>query len=264
MNNKKTQWVPVLTNPKQLCLTTQNWLEVGQKIACCYLDELLVKPGSSLLSNLPSLASYVNWQGTLVLNASQLKGNKSQNITIKSPYDGSTIQHELSDVWSLIVKLQPDVVLMPQRMVQALSPLLAEQKHDMKLFWHASEYARVDMADFYGVYGSYDEVKDVNEVRYAIQSENQSFNGLIDLNSVDYLESNEPVQKAIDGLLYTATEELDIKDKVHALDFEPIDKACHCPTCLAPFSKAYLHHLYEHTPLLCQRFLAEHNSYFRQ
>jgi queuine tRNA-ribosyltransferase len=44
-----------------------------------------------------------------------------------------------------------------------------------------------------------------------------------------------------------------------AMLFMGLDGMCSCPTCLAGFTWAYLHHLLASTPGLCQRLLIQHN-----
>ena len=39
---------------------------------------------------------------------------------------------------------------------------------------------------------------------------------------------------------------------------------CSCETCSQGFTRAYFHHLLQHTPLLAQRFLVIHNVFFTQ
>jgi|TARA_R110002126_G_scaffold1177_4_gene7034 queuine tRNA-ribosyltransferase len=74
---------------------------------------------------------------------------------------------------------------------------------------------------------------------------------------------NKPGQDALKGLMYASGDELDylITDTKYAMDFSILDKACVCPACSDGFTRAYFHHLYVHTPLLCQRWLVMHNQY---
>ena len=46
------------------------------------------------------------------------------------------------------------------------------------------------------------------------------------------------------------------------MQFETIDPECTCPTCSQQFTKAYLHHLLQQTPLLCHRLLIQHNVFW--
>lgn len=81
---------------------------------------------------------------------------------------------------------------------------------------------------------------------------------------VEYIESCEPAQLGLNGTVYTTEGIIDLKDERFAQQFETINSRCSCCTCAASFTKAYLHHLFLHTPLLCQRLLIQHNGYHVQ
>ena len=76
-----------------------------------------------------------------------------------------------------------------------------------------------------------------------------------------WVESDLPMLDAYNGLVYTYTDVIDIKSEENLLQIKPIDNLCKCPTCVNGLTRAYLHHLYMHTPLLCQRLLMQHNAY---
>lgn len=82
---------------------------------------------------------------------------------------------------------------------------------------------------------------------------------------IDYVESNQPALDGYHGIVYEKSNSFSVQDETQRLQFEVIDCACGCPTCRQGFTRAYLHHLFQHTPLLCQRLLIQHNSYsFKQ
>ena len=74
--------------------------------------------------------------------------------------------------------------------------------------------------------------------------------------------SDEPAKAAMQGIVYTKEGDIDLTDPKFQMQFTNIDDSCSCPTCNQKLSKAYLHHLLIHTPLLCQRFLIQHNAFF--
>lgn len=74
-----------------------------------------------------------------------------------------------------------------------------------------------------------------------------------------WFESDAPVQAAIKGQVFTSAGMLDLKEVNTVTQFEVIDATCECPVCKQGLTRAYLSHLYINTPLLCQRFLAQHN-----
>lgn len=78
-----------------------------------------------------------------------------------------------------------------------------------------------------------------------------------------WIESDTPAANGMKGRIYTSSGVIDITDSSHALQFFPLDDACACPTCQTGFTRAYLHHLLAQTPLLCQRYLIQHNVWQR-
>ena len=82
-------------------------------------------------------------------------------------------------------------------------------------------------------------------------------------NEAVFSDGDKPAQDALQGLMYTSNtaETLLITDKKYAMDFSVMDAACACPACADGFTRAYFHHLYTHTPLLCQRWLIMHNQW---
>ena len=78
---------------------------------------------------------------------------------------------------------------------------------------------------------------------------------------VQYIVSNSPAQDAYQGQVYTQEGILSLTDESYRLDMNRIADACRCPTCEQQLTRAYLSHLFEHTPLLCQRFLIQHNCF---
>ena len=79
---------------------------------------------------------------------------------------------------------------------------------------------------------------------------------------VEYVSSNVPASDACNGRIYSDDGLIVLKDDAYRMDFNTIDKTCSCPTCDQQLTRAYLHHLFDHTPLLCQRFLIQHNIRF--
>lgn len=73
-----------------------------------------------------------------------------------------------------------------------------------------------------------------------------------------------PAADAMQGKLYVDAGRISILDHRYTEDFTPIDEGCDCPCCKQAFTRAYLHHLLMQTPLLCQRFLIQHNVHYFQ
>ncbi len=72
-------------------------------------------------------------------------------------------------------------------------------------------------------------------------------------------ENNQPAEDALNGLIYTRKNTFSICSDHHTKDFALLDDTCTCPACNAGFTRAYFYHLYQHTPLLCHRWLIMHN-----
>ena len=81
-----------------------------------------------------------------------------------------------------------------------------------------------------------------------------------------FSHGDKPGQDALKGLMYTSNKASTflITDKQYAMDFSVMDEQCACPACEDGFTRAYFHHLYTHTPLLCQRWLVMHNQWLNQ
>lgn len=76
-----------------------------------------------------------------------------------------------------------------------------------------------------------------------------------------YIESDKPAVDAMQAIVYNREGEINLRDKDYAHQHQPIDPCCHCPSCSQQLTRAYLHHLLMQTPLLCQRFLIQHNVF---
>ncbi len=89
-----------------------------------------------------------------------------------------------------------------------------------------------------------------------------------DCESEGYDLSDKPSADGYQGRIYRAESSVirtvSILDTVFSEHFAPIDSACICPTCQQGLTCAYLHYLYQSTPLLCQRYLIMHNVQMRQ
>ena len=80
-------------------------------------------------------------------------------------------------------------------------------------------------------------------------------------NGVDMFDCVLPTRCARNGLLFTSTGRLTIKNKAYAEDARPLDETCGCYTCRT-FSRAYLRHLFMAKELLAMRLNTLHNLHF--
>jgi len=99
-------------------------------------------------------------------------------------------------------------------------------------------------------------------------------------HGVDTFDCVQPTRLARVGVVFTRTQNANIKNQhesdeldvmkrysidvtksLYAMDDQPIDPTCHCPTC-AQYSRGYLHHLFHVRELSAYRLATIHNLYF--
>jgi len=263
---QSTHFIPILTTNAGRCLTAANWQDVGINIAAFNLSELLMKPGFELLSTIPDLASYVGWQGDVVLNATMPKIDKDGGYTIRSEYDGSRRRYTLDEIIALITQLKPQLLLLPDGIQDAWQTL----PYSIFPFFAVNDLP-VQADRPYGVYFFYDATMSLT----TFIEQTQKYEGIpryvsgelsppvmkeLARYGIQYLSSDNPARDALQGIVYCQNGIISLKDDAFRLDFNVIDASCQCPTCTQKLTRAYLHHLLEHTPLLCQRFLIQHNT----
>lgn len=273
MRTKLNRLIPVLTTEAGACLTMANWQEIGVQTVTYYLDAYLMKPGYSLLKSLPSLQCYCGWEGGLVLNATLPAANSLGIYSLRSRYDGCLLTINQEQLFSLLSSLGPDWLILPR----GLATYLARQDlffpKTINCFAPPNEESEVCHLAEVGVYLSYEKTKPFADFlsefqRYRdrptyvagdfslLQAEELIASG------ASWLESNEPAKDALLGQLYSEEGTIQLLDSEMANQHKPILAGCPCPTCSQGLTRAYLHHLLKQTPLLCQRFLVQHNSLF--
>jgi queuine tRNA-ribosyltransferase len=258
-------FIPVLTTAAGNCLTSKNWQEVGVRAASFALTSLLIKPGYEFLNQVPDLKTYLGWDGALILNAFLPKTNDG-TFKFTSPYDGQKISLSSEMVVSLIEKLKPDVVILPEATDENLKqlpetifpfvPLTCELKraHGIYLTYNKAASMFSDFMEHYMLH------KD----KPCYVAGDFSLAEIKELTSlgVQMIESDKPANDAYLGTVYCTEGDISLQNDRYAVQFDRLDKHCHCPTCNQGFTRAYLHHLLAHTPLLCQRLLIQHNVHY--
>ncbi len=81
------------------------------------------------------------------------------------------------------------------------------------------------------------------------------------LRGVDFFDCVLPARNARHGHLYTHEGVLNLNNRRHADDAQPIEAGCPCPACRR-HSRAYLRHLFRAGELLALRLAVLHNLYF--
>jgi len=275
MSGNVQKFIPPVTSQAGRCLTSANWQEVGIDTIVCHLDALLIKPGYSLLMELKRFNDYINWHGAVILNAKNLKANKEGIYTLLSPYDGSKVKLSAAEIISLILSLKPKAVLLPAKIMKQAGATWNDWDEAIMPFFTVNDVQIQPVQCPHGVYFDIEstglsepivqQVKAHSHLpRYATGLFDKKQISQLNALEIDYIETNRPANDAYQGHVYSQEGFINIAEEDLAQQFETIDSRCHCPTCTQQLTKAYLHHLFLHTPLLCQRLLIQHNIHYAQ
>lgn len=273
MLNVAQNFIPKATSEAGLCLTAANWQEAGISSITYYLDLLLVKPGYDLLQKIPLLSEYTGWHGAIILNASRLVANREGIFTIVSPYDGSKLKLSNAQLIEIIQHLKPDAVILPQRIIRDCPDIWNDWNDAITPFIVAEDLAKQELCKTHGVYLHWDNSISNSDFLAQVKrwahlpryvAGQLSLDLISDLKNegIEFIESDEPAAAAMQGLVFSQKGIVDLTNEHAAMQFEILDAECTCSTCAQQLTKAYLHHLLLHTPLLCQRFLIQHNVYY--
>lgn len=262
---KKNNFIPVLSSEAGACLTLANWQEIGVEGVAYYLDELLMKPGFALLNTIDDLRSYCGWPGSIIVNATRLKANSNGLYSVRSCFDGSTISITEDELFTLLLKLQPETVILPQRVTATYRNELSAKIPN--IFSPVNE-----TTGCYLVYDKQIPWSDfIQQLRNRVKKPSYlagefdclQLDELIN-EGIELIESDKPASDAFAGQVYTAQGTIALLDSGMTKQHQVIDAECTCPTCEQKLTRAYFHHLLMQTPLLCQRFLIQHNAHYYQ
>lgn len=264
-------FIPVLTSEAGACLTTANWHEAKVMAASYSLESLLYKPGQDALKKISDISHYLVWPGVIVLNAASLVANKEGIFTLKSPYDGSRIKFTVGELLHLIQHLKPNAVILPQNIMQDFPQIWDNWNDAIVPFMHVNDLKKHEVIKPHGVYFNVLNEVDWEQLsrwshvpRYIMGRFDSELIWRLRDQGIGFIETDEPAQAAMQGKVYSRAGDVDLTDSKTQMQFELIDADCACPTCSQRFTRAYLHHLLQHTPLLCQRFLIQHNVFYVQ
>ncbi len=264
-------FIPTLSTQAGSCLTMKNWQEVNADHASYSLATLLMKPGIDVLKQYATLRDYTGFRGKLVLNASTLTVDKHGKCQIRSSFDGARLTFDFSDLLDLIIQWAPDFLLLPkfvpleqlsprmpflgntQIFVDVTTPLLSHDYHEIGVYIDDPNLnlnnLTLMLQPFYG------------RKKYLISAQDIKMYSTLSPLDVTFIESDRPAADAISGLIYTLDGNISVADSSQSMCFDILQNQCQCPTCEQKLSRAYLSHLYQHTPLLCHRFLIQHNVF---
>lgn len=261
--------VPVLTSQAGSCLTFANWQAAGITVVSVYLADLLMKPGKALLDTLTTIREYYQWSGQIVLNASLPPANREDIYTLRSIYDGSKIAISVSELLALISRLQPDKVILPLGSGVYAKAVWQQLPDSIMPYYQLNE--PIDALD--RVIGRYMDIDSDTPLMADLPLHTPLYikgnPNLMSTNVKAYLthylvESDKPAVDGLSGMVYSSEGVLNILDDSMRKNYQLIDDHCSCQTCQSTFTRAYLHHLLQQTPLLAQRYLIQHNVWFCQ
>lgn len=261
---QKNIYVPILSSPAGNCLTKANWQEAGFDRTAVYLDELLMKPGLEVLQQCSDLKSFIGWDGKIILNCYFAVAEKNGSYRLRSRYDGSIINLTVESLYAIVGHLQPDAVLLPCDSGRFYNEFWQHLPKNMQLYFAIDD--SVDSICRYLPFKasqSFDDylIKLEQEVHPLYLTGEFNYSQLKTL--LDYkkhwVETDKPAADAMQGIMYCDAQLIDINDAAYCSQHQPLQQNCSCRTCEQHFTKAYFHHLLQHTPLLCQRLLIQHN-----
>lgn len=251
-------WIPILTSQAGSSLTFANWKNAGIRTVSVHLSALLMKPGLEMLKTLPNLRRFCAWPHQIILNASLPFDERQQAYRFRSLYDGQEIKLDKDSVVSLAKSLNADKVVFPWESNEMI-PLHCGE--DLSFETLLQKIACVDNS-----------ATTLNTPTRGVGGEGSktfyltgdfSYDQLIILSAYKncLIESDRAAQDGMQGMVFgpRGSGMLNILDAEMREDMNLIDEACLCETCTAKLSRGYLHHLLQHTPLLCSRFLMQHN-----
>lgn len=231
--------LPVVSSVLGSALTADDWKRIGIKAVSLYLEALLVRPGLETLKTLSSMGAYIGWNDQpILLNASNLV-EKAGTYTIRSPFDGSRLTYSEAVLLDVVEHLKPTYLLLPS--VKWYAPL-AHTEIQLFVPFHESSQIQDERVGHW-------------------TRENEQTILFSDKKNI-WKETEKPMLDALNGVVYGQNKMVfDVRKSEMATVFRSLAEQCACEACQTGLTIAYFHHLFEHTPGLCQRFLTQHNFY---
>lgn len=234
--------IPILSS-EHACLTIAALEAIGIQKVSYRLADIVVKPGVEVLKQIKSLADFCGWPGKIMLNAT-LPPLKKGYYEWHSPFDGQRIVLSPAELFALIAQLAVDTLFLPvqenmEKPLKAAPYLVFDKSTSFSNFLHS--------------------VSELKEPTYLLGSfEWEELKTLIALKD-HWIETEQPALDALEGILYTQDGVLNLRDLQYGQAHNVLDMHCSCRGCQNQYTRAYVHHLLAHCPLLGQRIVTEHN-----
>lgn len=265
--------VPLLSTQAGSCLTLANLEDTGVTTVSINLVDLLMKPGQAVLNQLTSIRNYYQWPYRIILNAILPPADREDRYRFRSVYDGGLIEIDARSLFALIGRLKPDAVILSKESAAYFRDFSSLLASDTEVCFHHGENLpetdiKVSHYRMFDVQHSFstllDELDASNEIFYL--TGNFDFYQMKKLAAYrkHLIESDTPARDGMNGIVYSQQGPLNILDASMTNDSRLIDDACQCQTCRQMFTRSYLHHLLQQTPLLAQRYLIQHNLWYCQ
>ena len=204
--------------------------------------------------------AYYAWPRSLVLNCSDLNASNSDKFNLVSEVDGSKCSFTTHQLQTLITNLQTDLVLLPGGMVKDFAPSINYFVPYMEHKPGFGVYFVINDTNFSQMLGKVAEFSKEPKYIYADLSLDLYLQ-LCELPAIK-IENSRFAVDAFQGDVYREGKVHSILDSDCEHEFLRLVADCACYTCSSGFTVAYLHHLFKHTPLLCQRLLILHNVFY--
>jgi queuine tRNA-ribosyltransferase len=227
----------IVNGPHGLSLSERDYERSNTQGLVYRLDRLLMRPGFDALFERIQWRSLGAWGKPVLIDASTLAMDSDMQITVVNDFDGSRRRYSAEQCVALLAKLAVDgICIHPswEAITQEQTPIPWIIPAALPNSFRFPEGGR-----------SLVFVEEHSQWEAITQS--------------DIAISECPVQDAVAGMVYEGLQPFSIMDTCFEKDYQPLQQDCTCHTCQQGFTRAYLHHLYQHTPLLCYRLLAIHN-----
>lgn len=261
--------VPTLSTQAGSSLTLANWENAAVTSVSVNLVDLLMKPGLAVLETLSDIRDFCRWPYTIILNALLPPPDREDRYSFRSIYDGGLVQIDAHTLFELIGRLKPDIVILPEGSASYFCQFRTLWPVGITALLHLNdnlpEIPRYRMFESRQSFAMFcEELEDKTDTFYLIGD--FDFFQIKQLKSYGkyLIESDTPAKDGMTGMVYDAGGPFNILDTSMTNDSRLIDETCQCLTCNQKFTRAYLHHLLQQTPLLAQRYLIQHNVWYCQ